>query len=115
VRDLARLHVEAMTAPAAAGQRFIATGEFLWFTDIAGILRERLGARASKVPRRRLPDWIVRAAAPFNAEMAQLAPSLGVRSRLSTAHAERLLGWRTRPAADSVTDTANSLLNLGLV
>ncbi|GAA3029643.1 aldehyde reductase [Streptosporangium longisporum] len=115
VRDLATLHVQAMTAPAAAGRRFVAAGEFLWLEDIAGILRERLGARASRVSRRRLPDWVVRAAAPFNAEMAQLAPGLGVRSRLSAAHAEDVLGWRTRPAADSVTDTANSLLALGLV
>lgn len=115
VRDLAALHVEAMTAPKAAGQRFIATGEFLWLKDIAGVLRERLGTRASKVSRRQLPNWVVRAAAPFNAEMAQLAPSLGVRSRISAAHAEHVLGWRTRPAADSVTDAANSLLDLGLV
>ncbi|MFI5845904.1 NAD-dependent epimerase/dehydratase family protein [Catenuloplanes sp. NPDC051500] len=115
VRDLAVLHADAMTAPAAAGQRFIAAGDFLWFADMARILRERLGDRAAKVPRRQLPNWVVRAAAPFNAEMAQLAPSLGVRSRLSAAHAETLLGWRTRPAADSITDAATSLLDLRLV
>ena len=61
-----------------------------------------------------LPDWVVRAAAPFNAEMAQMAPSLGVRSRLTAEHAWTVLGWRTRPAADSVADTATSLLDLGL-
>jgi len=114
VRDLATLHAEALTAPAAAGRRFIAAGEFLWLRDMAAILRERLGARAAKAPRRQLPDWVVRAAAPFNAEMAQLAPTLGVRSQVSAAQAERLLGWRTRPAADSVTDTATSLLALDL-
>ncbi|MBL7260108.1 NAD-dependent epimerase/dehydratase family protein [Paractinoplanes lichenicola] len=115
VRDLAVLHAEAMTAPAAAGQRFIAAGEFLWFREIAAILRDRLGPAAAKVSLRQLPNWVVRAAAPFNAEMDQLAPSLGVRSNLSSAHAEKLLGWRTRPAAESVTDTAHSLLELGLV
>jgi dihydroflavonol-4-reductase len=115
VRDLAVLHADALTAPAAAGQRFIAAGDFLWFADMARILRERLGDRAAKVSSRRLPDWVVRAAAPFNAELAQLAPSLGVRSRLSAAHAEALLGWRTRPAADSITDAATSLLDLRLV
>ncbi|WP_033346348.1 NAD-dependent epimerase/dehydratase family protein [Catenuloplanes japonicus] len=115
VRDLAVLHADAMTAPAAAGRRFIASGEFLWLSDMARILRERLGDRAAKVPRRTLPDWVVRTAAPFNAEMAQLAPSLGVRSRLSAAHAEAVLGWRTRPAADSITDAGRSLLDLNLV
>jgi dihydroflavonol-4-reductase len=115
VRDLAVLHAEAMTAPAAAGQRFIAAGEFLWLREMAAILRDRLGDRAAKVSLRQLPDWVVRAAAPFNAEMDQLVPSLGVRSRLSSAHAAELLGWRTRPAAESVVDTARSLLALGLV
>jgi dihydroflavonol-4-reductase len=115
VRDLAVLHAEAMTAPAAAGQRFIAAGEFLWFREMAAILRERLGRNAAKVSLRQLPNWVVRAAAPFNAEMDQLAPSLGVRSRLSSAYAEKLLGWRTRSAAESLVDTANSLLALGLV
>jgi dihydroflavonol-4-reductase len=114
VRDLAVLHVRAMTDPAAAGQRFVASGEFLWFREIAAILRDRLGDRASKVSLRRLPNWVVRAAAPFNAEMAQMAPSLGVRTRLSSAHAEKLLGWRTRPAAESLLDTATSLQALGL-
>ncbi|MBB4693202.1 NAD-dependent epimerase/dehydratase family protein [Paractinoplanes abujensis] len=114
VRDLAVLHAEAMTAPAAAGQRFIAAGEFLWFHEMAAILRDRLGPDAAKVSLRRLPNWVVRAAAPFNAELNQVVPSLGVRSRLSSAHAERTFGWRTRPAADSVLDTAKSLLSLGL-
>lgn len=115
VRDLAVLHAEALTAPAAAGQRFIAAGEFLWFREMAALLRDRLGERAAKVSVRSLPNWVVRAAAPFNAEMNQMVPSLGVRSRLSSAHAEKLLGWRTRPAAESLLDTANSLVKLGLV
>ncbi len=110
VRDLAALHVQAMKAPASAGQRFIPAGEFLWFTDIARILRERLGARAAKVPKRRLPDLAVRIGGLFNPEMAQLAPNLGVRTNLSAAKAERLLGWTTRPAAESIIDAATSLI-----
>ena len=115
VRDLATLHAEAMTAPAAVGLRFIAAGDFLWLTEVAGIIRDRFGAQAAKVPRRTMPNWLVRAAAPFNAEMAQLAPRLGVRGRLNAERAEKLLGWRSRPAAESITDAAGSLLRLGLV
>src|SRR6202034_3196431 len=50
VRDVADLHVRAMTDPAAAGQRFIASGEWAWMADLAAILRARLGAQAAKVP-----------------------------------------------------------------
>ena len=47
----------------AGGQRFLATGEFLWMEEIAGILQAKLGPRASKVPTRRLPDALFRFAA----------------------------------------------------
>jgi nucleoside-diphosphate-sugar epimerase len=114
VRDLAELHAEALTNPAAAGERFIAGGEFLWFTEMAAILRDRLGDAARKVPRRSLPDWVVRAGALVNPEMRQMRPSLGVRSDLRAAHAEKLLGWRTRPAAESIADAGRSLIALGL-
>ncbi len=53
VRDVASLEVGAMTAPDAAGQRLLAAGSFLWLSEVAAILRDRLGADARKVPRRR--------------------------------------------------------------
>lgn len=114
VRDLVDLHIRAMTSSEAAGERFIGAGKFLWFSDIARLLRDGLGRRASKVSTRTLPDWIVRAGAFFNAEMAQLAPSLGSFAEASTAKAERVLGWRTRPADSTILDTANSLIERGL-
>jgi dihydroflavonol-4-reductase len=114
VRDLAALHVTAMTSPVAAGERFIAAGEFLWFSEMADVLRDRLGDAARKVPRHALPNWVVRAGALVNAEMRQMRPNLGRRSNLSAAHAEEVLGWRTRPAADSVADAGRSLIELGL-
>src|SRR3954468_10925546 len=56
VRDVADLHIRALTDPAAGGQRFLATDEFLWVADVAAILRERLGERAAKVPTRVAPN-----------------------------------------------------------
>jgi nucleoside-diphosphate-sugar epimerase len=61
VRDLADIHLRAMTAPEAAGQRFLATGEFVWMHDIALALRDGLGDDGGKVPARQLPDIAVRA------------------------------------------------------
>ena len=115
VRDLVDLHLRAMTSPAAAGERFIASGEFLWFSDIARLLRENLGPRAAKVPTRTIPDVVVRLGGLFNAEMAQLAPNLGQRANISAAKAERVLGWRTRAASASIIDAATSLIERGLV
>jgi dihydroflavonol-4-reductase len=52
-------HVAAMTSPAAAGERFLAVGEFLWMAEVAAILRAELGPAAAKVPKRKLPDFLV--------------------------------------------------------
>src|SRR4051795_1550473 len=60
--------------------------------------------QAPKVPRHALPDWVVRVGALVIAEMRQMRPNLGRRSNLSAAYAEKVLGWRTRPAADSIAD-----------
>jgi dihydroflavonol-4-reductase len=44
VRDVADLHLRAMTSPAAKGERFIAVaGETLSILDIAKVLRRTIG------------------------------------------------------------------------
>jgi dihydroflavonol-4-reductase len=115
VRDLVDLHLRALRAPEAAGERFAASSEFLWMADLARLLRERLGERAAKVPTRPVPDFLVRLAGWFDSEARQLTPNLGQRREFSSAKAERVLGWRARPMADSLVDTAESLLREGLV
>jgi nucleoside-diphosphate-sugar epimerase len=47
VRDVADMHLRAMTQAAAAGERFLAVaGDFLTFKEISGILKKNLGAAA---------------------------------------------------------------------
>jgi dihydroflavonol-4-reductase len=115
VRDLVDLHIRAMTAPEAAGQRFLGTGEFIWMRDIARALKGGLGAAADKVSTRQLPDFFVRVAAVFDRSLRALTVSLGRRNRHTTAKAERVLGWTARPAAQTVTECAESLIALGAV
>lgn len=109
-RDLADLHIRAMTSPEAAGQRFIAAGDFMWMRDIAQTLRSRLGERASKVPTRGLPDFIVRGLSLFIPSLRSLTPSLGRRNSLTSEKARRVLGFSPRPATTTVVDCAESLV-----
>jgi len=111
VRDLADAHLRAMVSPAAAGERIIAAGEFLWTAQISAVLRESLGDAASKVPTRNLPDFLVRLAARFNPEVKAIRPTLGRQHLHSSAKAERLLGWKARPGAETVLACAQSLLD----
>jgi nucleoside-diphosphate-sugar epimerase len=116
VRDVADLHIRAMTNPAAKGERFLAiAGESMWMLDIAKVLRSRMGDAAAKVPRRQLPNWLVRLAALRNRELRQLAPQLGKMRHATSAKATRVLGWVPRSSEDAIVATAESLLRLGLV
>lgn len=110
VRDVAALHVLAMSAPEAAGQRLIAAGEFLWFSDVARILRERLGEDARKVPTRKVPNFVVRGMAMVDPGVRSVASELGHEARYSAENAKRRTGWQPRPAEESIVDCAHSLL-----
>jgi dihydroflavonol-4-reductase len=110
VRDLADLHIRAMTASPAAGQRFIAAGEYMWMEDIARTLRTELGAAGAKTPTRRLPNFVVRMLLPFATNLRSLAPLLGRRFPLTSAKARQTLGFTPRPAAMTVVDCARSLI-----
>jgi nucleoside-diphosphate-sugar epimerase len=115
VRDVADLHLLAMTVPKAAGQRFIGTTAFAWLTDVARILRERLGPDARKVPTRAAPDVLVRFLALFDPSLRGILEDLGERTNFSSVKARAELGWQTRPLDDSVVDCARSLLANGTV
>jgi nucleoside-diphosphate-sugar epimerase len=98
-----------MTAREAAGQRFLGTGEFLWVKDVAEILRERYPDRKG-IPQKPIPDWMMWIAALGQPMLRYVLFELGKERRCPSAKAERLLGWRSRPAKETVLDTAASLI-----
>jgi nucleoside-diphosphate-sugar epimerase len=110
VRDVADLHIRALVAPGAGGERLIATDRFLWLGEVAAILRERLGDAARKVPTRVAPDVLIRAMALFDGSVRSIVGDLGKRSWFSSERARTTLGWTTRPIEDSIEDCARSLL-----
>jgi nucleoside-diphosphate-sugar epimerase len=111
VRDLADLHIRAMTSPHAAGERFLGVGEFMWMADISQALRSQLGAAASEVPTRAMPDLLFRLFALFDPSLRAMTPRLGKMQRHTAAKAQRLLGWQARPAVATLVDCAASLIS----
>jgi nucleoside-diphosphate-sugar epimerase len=115
VRDAADLHVEAMTAPAARGERFLAAaGETVSMLDVAKMLRAGLGETAAAVPKKQLPDAAVHALAVVNPAMRAVASQLGIVRNVSNEKARKVLDWTPRPNAEIVTATGEALLRLGL-
>ncbi len=115
VRDLADLHLRAMTNPAAKGERFLATSDtLLSFQEAAIILKRHLGTAAARVPTRAIPDWVLRLAALVVPMVRPLLSELGHVRKVSNAKARRVLGWTPRSNEETIVATAESLLRLGL-
>ncbi len=116
VRDVAALHLAAMTHPSARGERFLSiAGGFMPLLSVAAVVRERLGPAARRVPTRELPDWILRVGALFDPGMRAILPELGKSKNATSAKAVRLLGWSPRSREEAVVATAQSLVELRLL
>lgn len=116
VRDVADLHLRAMTQPAAKGERFLAVaGDFLTMQGIAQVLKNRMGEAARRVPTRELPNWVVRLASLKDPAVKLIIPELGKRKNATSAKAVRMLGWKPRSREDALAATAESLVRLGLL
>ncbi|HEY3800183.1 MAG TPA: aldehyde reductase [Caulobacteraceae bacterium] len=114
VRDVADLHLRAMTAPEAAGERFIAANEWAWMADLAVQLKAELGADGAKIPTRKVPDFVLRLAGLFDKDIASVTDGLGKKHDFTSAKAQRVLGWKPRPGRESALDCARSLIAAGV-
>ena len=115
VRDIADLHVRALQSPNAAGQRYIGAGAFYWMKDIARVLRERVPAISAKVPKKELPNWLVRLSSLADPVLRERLYELDKHRPVSADKAGRELGWRPRSIDETIKETAQSLLDEGIV
>jgi dihydroflavonol-4-reductase len=110
VRDVVDLELKAMTAPGAGGERFIAVARFQWMSEVAAVLRDRLGPAAAKVPKRAVPNFVVRAMGIFDPAVRSIASQLGQKVEMSSGKAESVLGWSPRPVDETIVECAQSLI-----
>ncbi len=115
VRDVADLHVRALTAPGMDGERFIASGPFMMMKEVAAVLRDRMGNEARKVPTRGLPDFLLQLTSLVDPTIRMVTGELGKQRITPSDHARDVLGWVPRPAADTIVDTARSLIDKGVI
>lgn len=116
VRDVAELHLLAMTDPKANGQRFLATaGTGLYISQIAKILRDEFGEKAYKVPKTIVPDFMVKIMALFIQSARDGIPHLGKDRKGTSDKAIKTLNWQPKSEAEAIIATAKSLFDLGIV
>jgi dihydroflavonol-4-reductase len=122
VRDVAQAHLDAALL-AGAGERFALGGESMSVRELFGMIAAVSGGRP---PRIELPARTVRALgrtleaiaaargrAPLLSEEMALQSTLRV--RVSSAKAERVLGYRSRAARTSIADSAAWYRERGLL
>ena len=107
VRDVAKLHVAALTANGAVGKRFIASSdEPLHFTEITGILKN---AGYKKASTRQAPKFLLKIMSIFDDQVKGLLPMVGQRQTVNNRETYEILGWDPISMDRSLVDTAESI------
>jgi dihydroflavonol-4-reductase len=115
VRDVADLHLRAMTNPAAKGERFLATSGVMSLLDGARWLRANMDGVAGKVTTKPFPDWVLRMAALVNPMARQVVGDLGAVRGATNEKARRMLGWQPRTMEEALRASVESLVRLKLL
>lgn len=113
VRDVAALHVDAMTNPAAAGQRCVASEGTYWYSEVARMLQPAFPDR--RVPTRELPHWLLRIVALFDRDLRDNLHEMGVMKRVDGHRGSERLGRPLISTAEAAIATGKSLIQHKLV
>jgi nucleoside-diphosphate-sugar epimerase len=117
VRDVADLHIRAMTNPKANAQRFIASYDGqISLPEIAALLRDKKPDISKKISTKTLPNWIISLGALFNAEAKEGKLLLGMSRNVSNTKAKEILGWKPiSNIEETILASVNSMNKYGII
>lgn len=115
VRDVADAHIRAMHEPQAGGKRFIVSGDFHWIRQVSDHLARDFPELAHHLPSRLTPDWMVRIMALTAPQARGIIHELGRDLSVDTTRARQVLDWAPRTESDTIRETAQSLIDWGIV
>jgi nucleoside-diphosphate-sugar epimerase len=115
VRDVAITHVNVMTHPQAAGQRFLSANGFLRLYEIGQLLAATLPDLKRKVPKFEMHDFSVRVIALFDKRLRAVLADLGHPRHISNAKAHAVLEQSFRSPQEAVQAAATSLRALHVI
>lgn len=113
VRDIAYMHIKALTTLASIGERFIGSDQILSFQDFAQIIKDDNPSR--KITTRVAPHWVMKLIGLFDPAVRGIIPQLGWRHDVSNAKARDILGIEFRDARQAVRDVAKYLIENDMV
>ncbi len=115
VRDVADIHIRAMTNPGAKGQRFIASADGqISMPEIAEFLRKENSLAAQNVSRKKVPNWVLHLGSLFNKHAKEGVLLLRMNRHVSNQKARNILGWKPISTnEDILRESLKSLLKYG--
>ncbi|MFI9645473.1 NAD-dependent epimerase/dehydratase family protein [Streptomyces sp. NPDC052040] len=115
VRDVADVHIAAMSSTSAAGRRTIIATDPMSLIEVAAVIRERLPRASRKLPKRAMPTWFTWLASAFEPQLRDNRWLIGQKQRFDHTPAETLLGRPLRPIPDAIEETGRSLADRQLI
>ena len=115
VKDVAKAHVACIGNTKVGGRRLIVGKEVKKLIELSQIMAEAMPEYAKKLPKKELPNFMVKLISFFDSSAKTMIPDLGITMQTDTSYAEDLLGLKFNPAKDCISETAKSVVRLGLV
>jgi len=107
VRDVAKLHIAAMTKSGASGKRFIAcTAEPIEISTITQVLRD---AGYSKAPARKAPTFLLKFMGIFDKQVKGMLPFIGKKASYDNSETFEILEWKPTPMSQSFKEMASAI------
>lgn len=113
VRDVAEMHVAALRKPESIGERYLCTGPYQRFDQVADILRRAYPGHP--ITLKTVPDWIIKTLVVFGGPVRQIINDVGNEKHYDASKGEALLGRPLRSVEEAVLSAAESAIRLGLV
>lgn len=115
VKDVARAHVNALTAPDAANRRHLVVSGHLWLQDIAHILREAFAPQGYFIPTWPAPNFLLWFYSFVDSSTGLILNRIGRTYTFSNRRMKEVLGVTPREVRDTLVDTVDGLVESGAV
>jgi hypothetical protein len=92
----------------------LATGQSLWFKDIAAILKAEY-PQLENLPKGEMPSFLLRILALFNDDLRVLSADLGTFHETDATYVSNMTHVLPRPAKEAILAGAESLIASGAV
>ena len=114
VKDVAKAHVLSLSNKKAGGRRLIVGSEVRSILELSKIMAKNIPSHAKKLPKRELPNFMVKLISYIDTSAKTMVPDLGLKMQTDQTYAEDILQIKFTASEIAVVDAAKSLIRLNL-